>query len=167
MDAAAIRKVAMLGQFAVGKTSLVARAVRNTFSDQYLTTIGVRVDSKTFEPEPGRPMRMVLWDLAGVGDAEQLRASYLGGSHGLLLVADGTREDTLDAALRLHEQTIGLLKRELPSVLLLNKSDLVGEWAIAPARIELLSQHHRVFGTSAKTGEGVEEALRALGGALL
>lgn len=160
------RKICTLGEFAVGKTSIVTRAVRNTFSEGYLTTIGVRVDSKTFEPDPGRTMRMVLWDIAGTGAIDQVRASYLAGSHGLLLVADGTRTETLETALALRDQACRLLDRELPTMLLLNKCDLAGRWEIPPARMDALMLQQQVFSSSAKTGQGIEDALAALGQAV-
>ena len=53
------RKVCLLGDFGVGKTSLVARYVRNTFSDKYLTTVGVKVDSRLVE-RPGGAIKLVI-----------------------------------------------------------------------------------------------------------
>lgn len=155
------RKVCLLGDFAVGKTSTVARAVRNTFSPAYLTTVGVKVDSKTLRLDDGE-LRLVLWDIAGANALDQMRGNYLGGSHGLLLVADGTRADTVDTALELREQAQRLLGRALPAVLLLNKNDLAGEWDVAPARIDRLAAQLPVFSTSARSGAGVEEAFAAL-----
>lgn len=155
------RKVCLLGDFAVGKTSTVARAVRNTFSPAYLTTVGVKVDSKTVQLD-ARELRLVLWDIAGANALDQMRGNYLGGSHGLLLVADGTRADTVDTALELREQAQRLLGRALPAVLLLNKNDLAGEWDVAPARIDRLAAQLPVFSTSARSGAGVEEAFAAL-----
>ncbi|MFT3755361.1 MAG: GTP-binding protein [Pseudoxanthomonas sp.] len=159
------RKVSLLGDFAVGKTSTVARAVRSTFSPAYLTTVGVKVDSKTVQAD-GRELRLVLWDIAGADTLDQMRGNYLGGSHGLLLVADGTRADTVDTALDLRQQAQRLLGRELPAVLLLNKCDLAGEWAVPPPRIAELSALLPVFSTSALSGVGVEEAFAALATAL-
>ncbi|MFT3763829.1 MAG: Rab family GTPase [Pseudoxanthomonas sp.] len=164
------RKVSLLGDFAVGKTSTVARAVRNTFSPAYLTTVGVKVDSKTVQvgnaPAGASELRLVLWDIAGADTLDQMRANYLGGSHGLLLVADGTRADTVDAALDLREQAQRLLGRTLPAALLLNKCDLAGEWEVPPPRIRELSARLPVFSTSALSGAGVEEAFAALAAAL-
>jgi small GTP-binding protein len=160
------RKVCLLGDFAVGKTSTVARAVRNTFSPAYLTTVGVKVDSKTVAlgdaSAEARELRLVLWDIAGASALDQVRANYLGGSHGLLLVADGTRADSVGTALELREQAQRLLGRELPSVLLLNKNDLAGEWEVPPARIDKLAAQLPVFSTSALSGAGVEPAFAAL-----
>lgn len=156
------RKISLLGDFAVGKTSTVARSVRNTFSDHYLTTVGVKVDTKSLVLADGQTLRLVLWDIAGASSLDQMRANYIGGSQGLLLVADGTRADTVTAALELHEQANRLLGRELPAVLILNKCDLVAEWEVPPERIRELSQQLPVFSASARTGEGVEEAFAAL-----
>lgn len=160
------RKIVLLGDFAVGKTSAVARCVRNTFSETYLTTVGVRVDSKTLQLEGGRELRMVLWDIAGSNMLDQMRSNYIAGAHGVLLVADGTREDTVDTALGLREQAGRLLGREVPAALMLNKSDLVDEWAIGQDRIRELQASLPTFTASAKAGVGVEEAFAALAGAL-
>jgi GTPase SAR1 family protein len=66
----------MLGAYAVGKTSLVARFVRGIFSDKYLTTVGVKIDKKTIEIA-NREMSLILWDLAGEDEFYQVRRSYL------------------------------------------------------------------------------------------
>ena len=114
------RKISLLGDFAVGKTSTVARSVRTTFSDSYLTTVGVKVDTKTLTRDDGDALRLVLWDIAGANALDQMRANYIGGTQGLLLVADGTRADTVTTALGLRDQANRLLGRVLPAVLLLN-----------------------------------------------
>ena len=160
------RKISLLGDFAVGKTSTVARSVRNTFSDSYLTTVGVKVDSKTLTRADGHALRLVLWDIAGANALDQMRANYIGGTQGLLLVADGTRADTVATALVLRDQANRLLGRLVPAVLLLNKCDLAGEWDVPPERIRELALQLPVVSTSARTGEGVEEAFLALADAM-
>ncbi|PNS08798.1 Rab family GTPase [Solilutibacter silvestris] len=161
------RKIILLGDFAVGKTSTVARSVRNTFSDTYLTTVGVRVDSKAMAIDDDLHLRMVLWDIAGANTLDQLRSNYVMGAQGILLVADGTREDTVDTALELREQAWRLLGREVPVVLMLNKSDLADAWAISQDRIRELQAQLPTFTASAKTATGVEEAFAALARELL
>ena len=83
------RKISLLGDFAVGKTSTVARSVRNPLSDAYLTTVGVKVHTKTVLHTEGHSLRLVLWDIAGANSLDQMRANYIGGTQGLMLVADG------------------------------------------------------------------------------
>ena len=83
------KKVCMLGAFSVGKTSLVKRFVQSIFSETYLTTVGVKIDKKNVELSD-RIVTLILWDLAGEDDIASLRMSYLRGSAGYVLVADGT-----------------------------------------------------------------------------
>src|SRR5258707_408911 len=98
------RKICMLGGFSVGKTSLVKRYVQSIFSESYLTTVGVKIDKKTVTLGD-RVVHLILWDLAGEDDMSSLRMSYLRGSAGYVLVADGTRPATLETALSLRRRS--------------------------------------------------------------
>ena len=161
MTAALQKKICMLGGFSVGKTSLVKRFVQSVFSETYLTTVGVKIDKKTVDLS-GRIVNLILWDLAGEDDISSLRMSYLRGAAGYVLVADGTRRPTLDVALSLR-QRVEADFGPLPFVLLLNKNDLQEQWAIGDGEVEGLRQTGWwVRSTSARTGEGVEDAFRTL-----
>jgi len=151
------RKVCMLGDFGVGKTSLVARFVRSTFSEKYLTTIGVKVDTKEIALTGRAPCKLVIWDIAGRSHLDALNMTYLRGASALLLVADGTRERSLHAALDLLMQSRTLLP-DAKAVLAINKLDLVERWEVAPASLIELRRTLPVHETSARTGEGVESA---------
>lgn len=154
------RKICLLGDFAVGKSSLVARFVRNTFSDKYLTTVGVKVDSKEVRLTD-RAVKLVVWDLAGKAELDSLNKTYIRGAHGLMLVVDGTREASLRAALYLWMQSQKQLA-QVPVVLMINKLDLVDRWEVSAADIERLSESVPTFRTSALSGEGVEAAFASL-----
>jgi hypothetical protein len=155
------KKVCMLGTFAVGKTSLVRRFVESIYSDKYHTTIGVKIDKKLVQLENSELM-LILWDIEGTETEFELRKSYLRGAAGYLLVADGTRQDTLYKALALQtrvEETVG----PLPFLLLMNKADLADQWSISERETTALNEKGwEVIQTSAKTGLGVEEAFHAL-----
>jgi small GTP-binding protein len=155
------KKICMLGGFSVGKTSLVKRFVASVFSETYLTTVGVKIDKKTVELSD-RIVNLILWDLAGEDDISSLRMSYLRGAAGYVLVADGTRPSTIEVALSLRgrvEADFG----SLPFVLLLNKNDLREDWAISDDEIDGFRRDGWwVRSTSARTGEGVEDAFGAL-----
>lgn len=161
-------KVCLLGDFAVGKTSLVNRFVHNAFSDKYLSTIGVRVSRKTVVlPGDDEPVEltMLLWDLAGSEEFDRMRASYLRGAAGALCVHDLSRPETLDS-LSAYVQDLRRVNPAAQVVVVSNKSDLLGEnnaevLAEAQALAQDLTAPWHV--TSAKTGEGVEEAFRHLG----
>jgi len=95
------KKVCMVGTSGVGKTSLVAKFVHSIFSDKYLTTVGVKIDKKTVAVD-GNEVMLMIWDLAGDDDYQRLQTSYLRGTSGYLLVADGIRQITLDQAIEIQ-----------------------------------------------------------------
>ncbi len=151
----------MLGASAVGKTSLVARYVRSIFSERYHSTIGVKIDKKTVHLDDNT-VNLILWDIHGEDQFQQVQTSYLRGASGYLLVVDGTRPATLDTARSLHERIVAS-HGPIPFQLLINKSDLAEQWALSEAALEpLREQGWQIIRTSAKTGEGVEKAFVSL-----
>jgi small GTP-binding protein len=151
------KKVCMLGAFAVGKTSLIERYVKRTFTDSYKTTVGVRIYTK-HAPLGTEDLDLIIWDLAGEDEIVSVRMEYLRGSAGYVLVADGMRRETLDKAADLHARTRAFLG-PAPFVLMVNKADRRREWQIEQERLDaLIHDGWDVLRTSAKTGEGVEDA---------
>ncbi len=155
------KKICLLGAFAVGKTSLVARFVKSIYSDQYITTVGVKVDKKTVKVAD-KEINLIVWDLAGEDEFQKVQMSYLSGASGYLLVADGTRRNTLETA-RLLEQRVRETCGALPFIFIINKADLQAEWELDDQTLaECESQGWTVIQSSAKTGEGVEAAFNQL-----
>lgn len=155
------KKICMLGAFAVGKTSLVVRFVRSIFVDKYFTTIGVKIDKKEMTIGT-QQVNLILWDLAGEDEFLQVHMSYLRGSSGYLLVADGTRPATLDTARSLQKRVEAAIG-DVPFVLMLNKSDLTAGWEISEeALADLREKGWDIIITSARSGLGVEEAFLIL-----
>jgi small GTP-binding protein len=155
------KKICMLGTFAVGKTSLVARFVKSIFSDKYHTTVGVKIDKKSVTLDD-QEVSLLLWDIHGEDEFQKIRQSYLRGTSGYLLVADGTRRSTLDAAELLQQNVEGVVGK-VPFILLLNKCDLTEEWEIDQPSLDALSaKGWIILQSSAKTGQNVEEAFTTL-----
>lgn len=151
----------MLGATGVGKTSLVRRYVESLFSEKYQATIGVKIDRKLVDHDGGQ-ISLLLWDLQGEDDLQRVRMSYLRGAAGLIYVVDGTRDDTLDRAGSIQKSAIETVG-SIPSILLVNKSDLAGEWKIPDGDQGIRGpQGVDVFKTSARTGDNVEQAFSAL-----
>ncbi len=159
------KKVCMVGVFGTGKTSLVQRFVHSMFSERYLSTVGVKIERKPLDLD-GIAMTLVLWDLAGRDKHEDITGSYLRGAHAMLYVADGTRKETCDQLPELRA-----LAREfagdVPGVLALNKTDLTDAWALGREEEQAMAAEWDMVRTSARTGDGVEEAFRRLGRATL
>jgi small GTP-binding protein len=151
----------MLGATGVGKTSLVRRYVESMFSEKYQATIGVKIDRKLVDHDGGQ-ISLLLWDLQGEDDLQRVRLSYLRGAAGLIYVVDGTREETLERARSIQQSahdTVG----SVPAILLVNKSDLAGEWKISDGDQGTRGpQGVEVFKTSARTGDNVDQAFAAL-----
>ncbi|MFN8489224.1 MAG: Rab family GTPase [Caldilineaceae bacterium] len=161
------KKVCLLGDFAVGKTSLVRRFVYNRFDDQYLSTIGVKVSRKTVAvPRQSEVLEltMMLWDLAGSQEFNQVRASYLRGVAGAVLVCDLCRAYTLDG---LHVYLEELAKSNAHPALIIaaNKMDLAAQHELQAAQVEKFAAKLNApfYLTSARQGEGVEAVFRHLG----
>lgn len=161
------KKVCLLGDFAVGKTSLVRRFVYDLFDEKYISTIGVKVSRKTVAvpTEDGAvvELTMMLWDLAGSEDFSQIRGSYMRGAAGAILVCDLTRPETL-ANLDGYLADLRQVSPLALTIVVANKSD-------SPDQPLLLSQVKegaarlgaKCFVTSARTGENVEDIFRHLG----
>ena len=144
----------------------VQRFVKGIFSAKYLTTLGVKIDKKLITID-NTEMEFIIWDLAGEDEFITVRDSYLRGTAAYLLVIDGTRNETLETAISLHE---GMQQenQSLPFVLLINKSDLKEQWTIDATKItELKQSGWNTIETSAKTNKGVAEAFQLLASNLL
>lgn len=160
------KKMAMVGASGVGKTSLVSRFVFGIFPQRYQKTIGVSIDKREVEVD-GREATLMLWDLQGEDDRAAVRMDYVKGSAGFFLVADGTRARTLDVAERMRDEVLAVTG-DVPFALLVNKSDLQAGWEVPAARLDALrAAGWDVVETSAKAGDGVEEAFDRLAGRML
>ena len=151
------KKICMVGVHGTGKTSLVQQFVHSMFSEKYHSTVGVKIDRKQVELD-GTTVNLVLWDLAGREETEEISTSYLRGSAGVFYVIDGTRRETFDQIFEIREIVQGAIG-SVPSLVALNKKDLVDEWRLGPGdNKSLLDAGLYTIGTSAKSGEGVEGA---------
>lgn len=160
------KKICMLGSFAVGKTSLVSQYVSSIFSENYTTTIGVKIDKKTVELDD-QILSLVLWDVYGEDNYQSVLPAYLRGMAGYILVVDLTRPSTLESALALQ----GMVDEKIgskPFVLALNKSDIKDKWVDSTDSLKLLKQRSVItLETSAKKDTGVNELFESLAGALV
>jgi small GTP-binding protein len=155
------KKVCLLGGFGVGKTSLVKRYVQSIFSDTYLTTVGVKIEKKMVNVGAAE-VALILWDIAGEDDVSGIRTSYLRGAAGYFLVVDVTRGETLEVSKSIQARVTAEIG-SVPFLFLFNKADLQEQWDIPEQSVEdLKAAGHVVLLTSAKNGEGVEEAFQTL-----
>lgn len=155
------RKVLITGSFGVGKTSLFNRFIHNEFSEQYLTTIGVKVDKKNLDIE-GQQISLVLWDVAGEVSQQKVPKSYFLGASAVIYVFDLSRPLTCK---NMHAD-IGIIQEILPGCLIKiigNKKDLVKKGTLT----EFDEKYQPNYYTSAKTGENVELLFRDIAASLI
>jgi len=135
------KKVALVGSFGVGKTSLFRRFIDDTFSEGYQSTLGVQIQKKVIPMPDGTELSLILWD-------------YLLGSHAFVYVFDLTRLETFK---NINTQ-IDFLKEKYPNVLIKvvgNKLDAINEKHVSSTLKEYKVDYD--FLTSAKTGDKVNE----------
>ena len=162
-------KVCLVGEAAVGKTSLVRRYVDDAFDDRYLATMGAKVTKRVLSIKmPGSDQRghvdLTIWDIMGdTSVRELLKEAYFRGSQGILAVCDVTRPETL-AKLKDWRKAVEKVAGPIPAYVLANKVDLVDEARLEESEVESFCQGwgspHLL--TSAKTGENVKEAFAGL-----
>ena len=156
------KKICMLGALAVGKTSMVQRYVHSIFSDNYLSSVGVKVSRKEIRNNE-QDVNLLLWDLEGQDDYGAVNISYIRGASGLFFVADGTRGETLSVALSLRNRALDILGHDIPHVLIINKDDLRDTWEFTDKVLEsLITNGLNVINVSAKTGLNVENAFNSI-----
>ena len=96
-----IKKIALVGDTSVGKTSLIRRFVIDVFNDKYIATIGAKVTKKDIEyklPDKTVYLTLMMWDILGQKEYKKMRVQGLGGAHGVILVTDLSRPETIKSA---------------------------------------------------------------------
>ncbi|NEQ25893.1 MAG: GTP-binding protein [Microcoleus sp. SIO2G3] len=157
------KKLCIIGDFGVGKTSLIRRYVDRQFSDQYLSTVGVKISRKLID---SLQLQLLIWDIEGSTKFKAIAPAYLQGAKGAIVVGDVTRPETIDHLVE-HVQSFLLINPQSFVSIALNKADLVEDEKVEYlARSIELQNQSRVIAiepTSAKTGDAVDRMFETLG----
>ena len=159
------KKICLIGSFAVGKTSVIQRYVYDRFDEKYLTTIGVKISQKALPPlkDPHRGQMVqhtfLIWDIAGLEKFDSVVTNYFRGAAGALIVADLTRKETIEHISQLYDRFCEI-SPEAVVLVLGNKLDLFNEdkQTLSALKAKAAEFKTELMLTSAKTGEGVEQA---------
>ena len=163
------QKICLIGDFSVGKTSLIRRFVEDKFSDRYLTTIGVKVSRKSVVVKSDS-VNLLIWDIEGHTKQKSISTSYLKGASGAIIVGDLTRNNTLQN-LTTHLKLFTEINPQSKIIVAFNKADLVAADKLDKL-VELYNcnryeQVLNTYTTSAKTGRCVEAIFFELASCLI
>ncbi len=160
------KKICLLGDYSVGKTSLIRRYVETRFDESYLSTIGVHMSRKRIE-RPTHYLDFFIWDLVGGEDLQKIGRNYLLGSAGALIVCDLTRPDTLPK-LAYYAEQVRSISETAALVFIGNKVDLVDERLVSDEALQaaIAPFANSSLLTSAKTGYNVDNAFMHLANAV-
>ncbi|WP_445633036.1 GTP-binding protein [Nostoc sp. DSM 114161] len=164
------RKICLFGDFGVGKTSLIRQFVESKFSDEYLSTVGVKISrkfvnfyNKSLANEQN--LQLLIWDIEGSNKFKTVAQNYFQGSKGAVIVGDVTQPETLNH-LQEHIQTFLAVNPQSYIVVALNKSDMIAPEYLENIRkiYQFSNQAHILdtYITSAKTGNNVNEIFQTL-----
>lgn len=159
------KKICLVGDFGVGKTSLIRRFVEGHFSDKYLSTVGVKISRKMIELQEVNNhevlnAQLLIWDIEGSTKFKAIAPSYLQGASGAVVVADFSRQETLDH-LSEHIQLFLSVNPKGFIIIALNKSDLLDRDKIEKVMLNYQFENQErvlsTYATSAKTGAHVDQ----------
>ncbi len=164
-----MKKMVVIGEAGVGKTSLIRKFVVDKFDDKYIVTIGTKTSKKILTLKDGGThvnLKLIIWDILGQRSFPKLKESAYKGSNGAFVVLDLTRRQTLESfetwLLQLYK-----VAGEIPVIILANKNDLGSEFG--KDEIEKLVKDYGFpfYLTSARTGRNVNEAFYTIGKMML
>ncbi|MBA3045104.1 MAG: GTP-binding protein [Candidatus Thermoplasmatota archaeon] len=162
-----MKKICLLGDGAVGKTSLIRKFVFDSFDDKYIMTFGTKVSKKEVSIcRNGQEFNMtfLIWDILGQRVHDNVHSAYYQGAAGAFIVCDTTRLETLQH-LEDWIKVFRTVNNDAPVVLLGNKFDLVSEMQFGDKELgEVAGRYNMKYHlTSAKTGDHVEDSFIELG----
>lgn len=165
------RKLCIIGDGGVGKTSLIRRFVFDQFDDKYLATFGTKVTKKSVDLEKSEDkfrLNLLIWDVMGQEEFKKAQSYAYNGTHGAFVVCDITRHETF-ANIESWRKDIFKVTKKIPIVILANKYDLTDDAEVTEDDLNELSKQLDApfFYTSAKTGENVEKAFMEIGNNLV
>lgn len=166
------KKCILIGDTAVGKTSLIRRLVVDIFDDKYITTIGTKITVKDMQIAIDQELvylKFQIWDILGQKGYTNLYHSSFKGAHGVMFVADITRMETFHSIETYWIPHVQEIIGDVPFIILANKSDLIKNSEFKAKELEEFVSKYKVpyFLTSALNGENVNNAFNSLGTKML
>ncbi len=153
-------KLIITGDYQVGKTSLIKRFVENSFSDEYISTLGVEIHKKVLDITEDTQVNFIIWDIGGQKkEMQPFRQRFFSGANAAFITLDRTRPSTLESVRVWFDDIRNTVQQRIPVVIVGNKSDLE-DLSVNEEDIKNIADEygfHYIL-TSAKTGANVNDA---------
>ena len=159
-------QILIIGDSSVGKTSILTRYTNGTFKEEYLATVGLDYYSKD-EIFNNKTINVKLWDTAGQERYKSLTQSYFKNAEGVIVAYDITNTESFDNlkfwinSIKANMENKNIF---IPVIIIGNKTDMEESREIMTEDAEKFAEEnkYKYFETSAKTGEGIDKAIRDL-----
>jgi small GTP-binding protein len=157
-----MRKIIVIGSSTTGKTSLLNRYSDDTFSTDFITTIGLDFKIKTIELN-GHKIKLQMWDTAGQERFKTLTSAYYRNANGCLFVCDVTNRETFNDLNMWIKEFHDKKNENCICVIVGNKIDEIDR-KVSPNELEKLAKFYnfKYFETSAKGNIGVDKMFSEL-----
>ena len=151
-------KIIIIGDAAVGKSNILNRYVKNEFSENIKSTVGVELGIK-FIKVKGTNTKIQIWDTAGQERYRAITSSYYKGSHGCFIVYDITNEKTFNNVEKWYEHVQREAGQDISIILVGNKCDKENERQISKEKGQEKAKNLKCafFETSALSGTNISE----------
>lgn len=155
-------KIMLLGEAAVGKSSIMYRYTQNSFTNNTLGTAGIDFKKKEIEIDNNK-IKIVLYDTAGHERFRNVANNYCKGAHGVVLVYDLSDEKSISNISSWLVDIYKNVDKGVPVILVGNKCDIEERKITEEEGLELSKKYGLLWiETSAKTGKSVEETFKIL-----
>ncbi len=156
-------KIIIIGDTSVGKSNILSRYVKNEFSENQKSTVGVELGIKFLKTQ-GINTKIQIWDTAGQERYRSITSSYYKGSHGCFIVYDITNESSFESVERWYEHVQKETSKDISIILVGNKCDLENERKVSKEKGEEKAKNLKCafFETSALSNINIDKIFEAL-----
>ena len=156
-------KLLLIGDSGVGKSCLLLRFADDTYTESYISTIGVDFKSRTIKLD-GKTIKLQIWDTAGQERFRTITSSYYRGTHGIIVVFDVTDQESFDNVKQWLHEIDRYASANVKKLLVGNKCDLASKRAVPTEQAAAFAESLGVeyLETSAKSALNVEKAFTAI-----
>jgi Ras-related protein Rab-1A len=153
----------LIGDSGVGKSCLLLRFADDTYTESYISTIGVDFKIRTIELD-GKTVKLQIWDTAGQERFRTITSSYYRGAHGIIIVYDVTDRQSFLNVEHWLKEIDKYATGNVNKLLVGNKSDLQSKKVVTYDEAKEFADKHGIkfLETSAKNSHNVEQAFQTM-----